>query len=148
MRRFPKIRTQAGRKPALHDGAMSTSRTTAFSALVKAIGLNGALALVAFCDGQPTLYVPGCYRSGHLLERVLGEDGFLRLIASYGGETICVPRVHMDAERRLGAVYRGMRAGLSTRQIADQLGITFRRVRQIEVAIRGSGPLTDLARAG
>lgn len=127
---------------------MPTSRTTTFSALAAAIGPDGALALVAFCDGQPTLYVPGCYRAGHLLERLLGEDGFLRMIAAYGGETVCIPQARMDAERRLGAVYRGMRAGKTTGQIADQLGVTYRRVRQLETAIRGSGPLTVLARDG
>ncbi len=117
-----------------------------FTRLAEAIGINAALALVAFCDGAPTIYAPAQYRKNHILERVLGEDGFLRLIASFGGETVCMPRLAVDAERRLGAVYRGMRDGLTTRQIADRLGISYRRVRQIEVAIKGTGPLTTTAR--
>jgi hypothetical protein len=122
------------------------SRVATLSHLVEAIGLEGALTLAAFAGGR-TLYVPECYRPGHLLERLLGEEIFLRMIAAHGGETVMFVHARMDAERRVGAVYRGMRAGLSTQQIADQLGISYRRVRQIEVAIRGDGPLTSLARA-
>lgn len=123
------------------------SRQVMLSRLVESVGLGSALALAAFFDGVRTMYVPERYRSGHILERVLGEVAFLRLIADFGGETVMVPRPHFDAERRLGAVYRGMRAGLTTAQIAEQLGITYRRVRQIEVAILAGGPLTALARS-
>ena len=124
------------------------SRVATISNLTEAIGIEGALTLVVFFRGQPTLYVPGCYHAGHLLERILGESAFLRMIANYGGETIMLVHASMDAERRAGAVYRGMRSGKSTQQIADEIGITFRRVRQIEAAIRGDGPLTALARNG
>lgn len=121
------------------------SRFATISNLIEAIGIDGALTLVAFAGGR-TLYVPERYRPDHLLERLLGEAVFLRLIAFVGGETLCVPQAGMDPERRLGAVLRGMRSGQTTQQIADQLGITFRRVRQIEVAIRTGGPLTALAK--
>jgi len=127
---------------------MPSSRATSFSNLAAAIGPDAARTLLAFFDGQqPTLYVPGCYHAGHLLERILGQFAFLRLVACYGGETFSLVNATMDAERRVGAVYRGMRAGLTTRQIAEQEGISYRRVRQIEVAIRGDGPLTSHARA-
>ncbi len=126
---------------------MSSSRTTAFCNLAEAIGLEAALVLVAFAGGS-TVYAPEKYHVDHLLERVLGETAFLRLVAFAGGETLCLPQAGMEPERRVGAVYRGMRAGLSTRQIADGLGCTYRRVRQIEVAIRNGAPLTALARRG
>lgn len=116
------------------------------SRLVESIGIGSALALVAFFDGVRTAYIPERYLSGHILERVVGEVAFLRLIADFGGETIMVPRPKFDAERRLGAVYRGMRDGLTTRQIAKQIGISYRRVRQIEVAIKAGSPLTTHAR--
>lgn len=122
------------------------SRHVEFARLVECIGLQPALALVAFCDGARTLYVPGCYRAGHILERVVGESSFLSLIAGFGGETIAMPSVRMDAERRLGTVYRGMRDGMTTQQIADQIGISYRRVRQIEVSIKAGGLLTTAAR--
>ena len=124
------------------------SRQTSFNSLAAAIGPDAARTLLAFFDGQqPTLYVPGCYHAGHLLERILGQFAFLRLVANFGGETIMLVNASIDAERRVGAVYRGMRAGLTTAQISGQLGITYRRVRQIEVAIRAGGPLTALARS-
>lgn len=116
------------------------------SRLVESIGIECALVLVAFFDGVPTMYAPEHYRSGHILERVIGEGAFLRLIADFGGETIMLPHPRFDAERRLGAVYRGMRDGLTTRQIAEQIGISYRRVRQIEVAIKAEGALTTAAR--
>ena len=122
-------------------------RQVQLARLVDAVGPNAGLTLVAFFGDRPTVYVPGQYRPGHLLERVLGEDGFLRLVANFGGETITLPRAHFDAERRLGAVYRGMKAGLTTRQIAAAVGISYRRVRQIEVAIKSGEPLTESARS-
>lgn len=121
------------------------SRVATISNLTEAIGLEGALTLAAFAGGR-TLYVPERYRPDHLLERLLGEETFLRMIAAHGGETVMFVHARMDAERRVGAVYRGMRAGLTTKQIAAEIGISYRRVRQIEVAIRGDGPLTALAR--
>jgi hypothetical protein len=121
------------------------SRVATLASLVQAIGLEPALVLVAWAGGK-TVFVPEKYRAGHLLERVLGESAFLGLIAGYGGETLSLTQSTMDPERRLGAVMRGMRAGLTTRQIADQIGVTFRRVRQIETAIKAGGPLTPLAR--
>lgn len=103
------------------------------------------MTLAAFAGGR-TLYVPEKHRPGHLLERLLGEETFLRMIAAHGGETVMFVHARMDAERRLGVVLRGMRAGLTTKQIAAEIGISYRRVRQIEVAIRSGGPLTVLAR--
>jgi hypothetical protein len=125
---------------------MPSPRLSAFSALAEAIGPDAALELVGFAGGH-TLYAPEKYTPGHLLERVIGEAGFLRLISSYGGETLTIPQTRIDAARRIGAVYRGSRTGLTTRQIASELGITFRRVRQLEVAIKAGGPLTPLARS-
>jgi hypothetical protein len=125
---------------------MAVSKFLQFERLAEAVGPGAALSLVAFYDGLPTVYVPGIYRPGHLLERVLGEAGFLRMVAAFGGETVCLPRARLEAERRAGAVYRGMRNGLSTAAIADQTGITRRRVRQIETAIKGGEPLTAAAR--
>jgi hypothetical protein len=124
------------------------SRATTFGNLSEAIGPDAARTLLAFFDGQqPTLYVPGCYHPGHLLERILGQSAFLRLIAARGDETIMLVHARMEPERRAGAVYRGMRAGLSTREIAEQIGCSYRRVRQIETAIRAGAPLTAIARA-
>ena len=126
---------------------MPSSHHVEFTRLAEGIGIDAALTLVGFFDGMPTAYIPGYRRAGHILERVLGEAGFLRLIASFGGETLSMPSLNLDAERRLGAVYRGMKAGQSTRQIADRLGVSFRRVRQLEVAIKSGGPLTVTAKA-
>lgn len=121
-------------------------RQVQLARLVDAVGPDAGLTLVAFFGDRPTFYCPERYRPGHLLERVLGTDGFLRLVVSFGGETVMLPRARFEAERRLGAVYRGLRDGLTARQIADRLGISYRRVRQLELAIRGDGPLTESAR--
>ena len=124
------------------------SRQVQLARLVDSLGIEAALVLVAFFGDRPTFYCPERYHAGHILERVLGEYGFLRLIAAHGGETVEIPRARFEAERRLGAVYRGLRDGLTARQIADRLGISYRRVRQIEVAIKSGGPLTTTARNG
>ena len=121
------------------------SRHAKFTRLAESIGVDAALTLAAFFRGQPTLYVPEFHRCGHLIECVVGQPAFLRLIAAYGGETICLPKVCTEAEQRAGAVYRALLKGQSTAEIAALLGISQRRCRQIEVAIGAGGPLTALA---
>lgn len=125
---------------------MAQRRTVALERLAESLGIERALALVAFYDGKPTAYIPDRYRHGHILERVVGEAGFLSLVAHFGGETIEIPKVRFEPERRLGAVYRAKKAGRTTREIADELAISWRRVRQIELLIESGGPLTPAAR--
>jgi hypothetical protein len=104
---------------------------SAFANLAEEIGADNALRLIAFAGDRPTLYAPEHYRPGHILEHVLGEDGFLRLIAARGGETISLPGVAMAPARRLGIVHRGLRRGLPLAAIAAEAGCTPRRVKQI-----------------
>lgn len=105
-----------------------------------------ALTLCAFQEHSLNLYVPERYLPGHMLERVLGESAFLRLIANYGGETVTIPRVRLDKVRRLGHIYRMTRRGLQIEQIAQELGITPQRVNQVQADLAGAAPLTHLAR--
>ena len=104
------------------------------------------MTLCAFCESSVNLYVPGLYLPGHMLERVLGESAYLALIANFGGETIFPPAMRFEQERRLGLIYRLTRRGLSNSEIAERTEIGSPRIRQIQAAIAGGKPLTQLAR--
>jgi hypothetical protein len=125
---------------------MVQRRTVALERLAECLGLERALVLTAFFSGRPTFYVPEKFHQGHLLGRVVGEDGFLALIRDFGGETVELPQANFQPEIRLGLVYRGMKAGQTTHQIADQIGISWRRVRQIERLIESGQALTAAAK--
>ena len=125
---------------------MVQRRTVALERLAECLGIERALVLVAFFSGSRTFYVPERYHADHLLERVVGEDGFLALIRDFGGETVSLPLANFQPEIRIGAVYRAKRSGLSTQEIADELAISWRRVRQIERLIESGVPLTLAAR--
>lgn len=114
--------------------------------LSDAIGPIPAMVLGAFFEASESVYVPEHYQPGHILERILGEHAFLRLIASYGGETLSLPAMRFDAERRMGLVYRLSRRGLNRHEIAELTGLCWQRIKQIEASISSGKPLTQIAR--
>lgn len=117
-----------------------------FQDLADAIGALPAMTLCAFCESSASLYVPNFHQPGHMLERVLGESAYLQLIAHFGGETICLPAMRFEQERRLGLIYRLTRRGLSNYEIAKRTDIGSPRILQVQAAIASGKPLTQLAR--
>lgn len=122
-----------------------------FDRLAQEIGPLHAMTLCAFHRGHgggsnDALYVPGFYTQGHLIERVIGQAAFLRLIAGFGGESIVFPTMLLNSTRVLGEVRRRTQRGASTQEIANALGRSYRNIRRIQVELTKTGPLTDLAR--
>ncbi len=117
-------------------------------ALSEQIGVTKALSLLAFFENTRTIYVPGYYEAGHLLERIVGTEAFLKLIASFGYETISLPAARFNRERRTGLVFDLHRRGTKISDIALIVRISERRVYQLVDLIESSQPLTPSARRG
>lgn len=118
---------------------------TAFLRLSDAIGPVPALVFCAFASAAKTFYVPETYIAGHILERLLGEDSFLKMIANFGGETIMIPAMRLDEIRHLGLVYRMSKRGYTAQQIEQGSGLAYRNIRLIQAKIKSGRPLTKLA---
>lgn len=120
---------------------------TMFLKISDAIGPLPAMVFCAFASAKKTFYVPESYIPGHVLERLLGEDAFLSMIANFGGETIMAPSMRLDEVRNLGIVYTLTRRGLSAQEIESQTGLQYRNIKLLQQRIKSNRPLTELAAA-
>lgn len=119
--------------------------------LERDLGLAARLRVLANAGGQRR-YVPMPGRvEGSSLARELGEDICCWLAGRYGGETVIFPSRNAykredDATSLRAAV---MDAGLtdpsrSANDIADEFGVSWRRVRQLRQELRAEGPPASL----
>ena len=114
---------------------------TFFERLAETIGPTPAMTLCAFASARPTLYIPDNYTAGHILERLLGENAFLSLVANFGGETFTPPAMMLQPVRALGKVYALTRAGLTAQQIADPTGLGYRNIKHLQKRLASNEPL-------
>lgn len=117
-----------------------------FDRLCEAIGPFPALTFCAFASARKTFYVPEAYVPGHVVERLLGENGFLSMISHFGGETINVPAMRLDNVRALGTVYALTRQGMSARDIERQTGLGYRNVKLLQQRISEGSALSELGK--
>lgn len=95
------------------------------------LGCEATLRLIAVFGGA-SLYVPCDPTPGHPLECVLGRSAFARLVNGWGGLSISIPvGGEFDRLRRLRRVARLLSTGLSVPQVAQEVGLTERHVRNL-----------------
>ena len=93
------------------------------------IGFSNTLLLCGTRGGK-TLYIPETALSGHLLERLLGESAFRRLVEEWGGETIEVPA--LTAFTRYQRIRKAATLhvqGKSLHAIALATGVTYQQAK-------------------
>lgn len=100
-----------------------------YPALRDMLGETAATALCTHHGGVP-LYVPRTAQADSKLARIVGVACLELLCAAYAGEWITVPNARKTAPRK-GDVMRLLDDGISPAQIALQLGLTERYVRQV-----------------
>lgn len=112
-----------------------------FERLAEAVGPGAALKICAFYGQGPcSLYVPESLPKTHRLSNLIGEEAFLWLIASFGGQTIFVPRLScLDTLRRAGAIAKLTLHGVPASVIADSVNLSERRVKDIADQLRLEG---------
>jgi hypothetical protein len=117
--------------------AFSTSLKQA-SRLADVVGFEGAVYLSAWF-GQRQIYVPTTASDDHLLQKVIGEQAFSKLVKEHGGEYLDVPPIEAPAMRQAGLVHRLTAKGVSAADVAHVTGICPRSVRLIRKQLRLEG---------
>lgn len=124
---------------------MSTSSFQQVERIADQIGANAALKLSAFFGGTGRVcYIPVEATTGHVLEKIIGEEAFRNIVAAFAGETLWLPMVDLTPLRNAGRIWMLRESELSNGQIANLLGISRARVGQIVAALRLDG-FADLA---
>lgn len=109
------------------------------------VGANAALRLTSFFGGTGRrLYVPLVATPNHLLEKIVGREAFVNLVAAFGGESLWLPLIDINPLRNAGRVWLLRESNLSDVQIGNLLGISKQRVGQIVASLRLDG-FADLA---
>ena len=85
-------------------------------------------------SNRPLLYVPKKLPIGHIhrIERIIGRDSAVKLVAEFGGEIVHLPLcADYFRDVRDREILRLHRNGINSSKIADLVGITRSRVSQI-----------------
>ncbi|MEP6587155.1 MAG: hypothetical protein ABJA84_00155 [Polaromonas sp.] len=97
------------------------------------IGFSATLRLSAwYGDGASNVFIPLRAEDGQVLSNLLGIENARRLSAEWGGEHMAVPRLkdyHDGVKKRMTG--KMLEKGLGTREVAECLHISARRVQQI-----------------
>jgi len=93
------------------------------------IGIEGALKLVEKYQGTE-MWVPEEYRPGHILEQLVGEIAFKKLIEKYGAENHEIPKCNVAIRSVRNKLIR--ESTMSQSDLARQWNLTIRQVRNIQ----------------
>lgn len=105
------------------------------------IGYTATCALVDWFGGR-SLYIPEKADDSHDIARVVGVRAFARLVAAWGGETICLPLDYQrEIVRRDRMICALIHQGLGTREVARVAMITERQVQHIRRRLEDDGLL-------
>lgn len=107
-------------------------RNTTLDDISAVIGFSATMRLATWFGDNNNLYVPIAIDETHILVRLLGMPAAQRLCATWPGEHLAVPRLrdHEDDLRKRN-VARFIEKGFGTREIANILRVSERRVQQI-----------------
>lgn len=96
--------------------------------LARVMGEDTALKLSAIARNRQ-LYVPHQAAATHPIVKAIGQDGYQRLRAYYGGEQVSLAKA--DRAQRVRSMKQALVAGVPAARVAEQFGVTERRVRQV-----------------
>ncbi len=118
-------------------------RNTTLDDLAAIIGFTATLRLaVWFGDRKANLYVPDTVGDGQQLVALIGESAARRLSAEFGRQHINVPSLHSALrEKRYELIHRRLLEGSGSKAIAQETGITERRVLQLRAEFERLGLL-------
>ena len=111
------------------------------------IGYTATNALVDLLGGR-TLFVPSTVVEGHYLEKVIGKSALRELVKEFGNSHIYIPEGKWrDVDRKSRRVAMLFVSGKKTMEVANIIGISHVRARQIYVELEGAGLLPVVGEA-
>jgi len=97
--------------------------------LAAVIGLTNTLLLCGTRGGD-SLYVPGQATPGHMLETLLGQTAFQRMVEEWGGTSFTVPALSdFGRYQRIRKCAELVGQGKSLHAIAKVTGVTYQQVK-------------------
>lgn len=87
-------------------------------------------------------YIPNTVNEDHVITKLVGLPAMRRLVHEFGGEHLSVPSLHgAFIEGRNALIRDRLLAGIGTKNIAEETGLTERRVQQIRRELETMGLL-------
>lgn len=96
--------------------------------------------------GDTNLYVPTFMAEDHALVGLIGESSYRALVGAFGGKTLWVPLGTAEADRTQKRIAEMIVLGNHPQQIADVLGMSVKRIRQVIDALRSRGLIALVAK--
>lgn len=109
--------------------------------LCDVLGLSATLTLCGWFgrDGSK-VYVPTTNRDeNHLLRKLVGDDAFEKMVNTWPGEYLSIPRLDLTPLQRAGLVHRLTKHGIPDNDLAMIAGVTRRHVSHIKNQLRLEG---------
>lgn len=109
------------------------NKNTTLDDLAAIVGFTATVKLsMWFGSKTHNLYVPQVATEDHLLAKLIGLSAMRRLVMEFGGGFLSVPGLHgVFVEGRNSLIRDRLLAGVGTREIAAETGLTERRVLQL-----------------
>lgn len=103
------------------------------------VGYTATRKLAAWYAGR-NLYVPAAASDGHPLAIIIGLPALRALVNAYGVEHIAFPKPDEDDRyRRMRDICDQIVEGKTCAEIAEQIGLTQRRVEQLRAELEAEG---------
>lgn len=114
-------------------------RTSSLEEVAPVIGYRATRMLAAWYAGKQ-LSIPSRATAGHPIADLIGHSAFAALVREFPGERICLPSERTDlAFYTMRRVAERLAQEWTPQCVADDLGITVRRVNQIRVSLVSLG---------
>jgi len=102
------------------------------------IGIEATLRLVNKYQGIE-MWVPKQYQAGHILEQLIGEIAFKKLIQNFGSESYEIPKCDLAIRTVRNKLIRASTS--SQRDLAVEWKLTIRQIRNIQKGYQRSSRL-------
>ena len=103
------------------------------------MGFTATSVLAAWFGGQ-WLYVPQKADPNHPVAKLVGISAYKKLVENWGGTSIKIPTGSgEEIARRDRTIAEMLHNGMGSKAIAEQTGLTERRVQQIRLQLESSG---------
>lgn len=119
--------------------AMSTNLNS-LSKLADIVGFSEAITLSAFyARGGARTYIGTEAKSNHLIAKLIGLPAYKKLVDVHGGEYIYIPELDISAIRDAGLIYRLLKKGFTSTDIAQVLNLNRKTIAQVKTQLSLEG---------
>ena len=119
------------------------SRNTTLDDLAAIIGFTATVRFSMWFGSRShrhNTYIPTTVSETHAIAMLIGAPAMRRLVDEFGGEHLSVPSLHgAFLDSRNATIRDRLMEGASVKKIAEETGLTERRVQQIRTEIENLG---------